>query len=250
MNKPTLSYSSHNVYSAVSALKNECLQWNNLIILLDGYMVYETEEGQVELFSETVFFLPKGSRRIRLATSAPANFFVFNFSCDTPVRLPKVLKNATHGAVYSLLSAYDAINKDSHFDNTEKNEHLLGCLVSVLEHQARTQAYSELTLKISDYLHKNFKNVITLEDVGRAVFFSPVYCDAVFKKDTGSTIIDYVLSLRIEESKKLLLKGNYDIKEIAESIGFHSGNYYSRVFKKRVGCAPSAYRAHSKGIIS
>ena len=43
---------------------------------------------------------------------------------------------------------------------------------------------------------------------------------------------------------------NSDIKKIAESIGFHSSNYYSRVFKKRVGCAPSAYRAYSKTIVS
>ncbi len=250
MNKPTISYSSHNVYSSVSALKNECLPWNNLIILLDGCMIYEIEGRRVELSSETVFFLPKGSRRVRFSTNSRANFFVFNFSCDTPIFLPNVLKNATRGAVYSLLSAYDAINRDAPFDNTEEIEYLLGCLVTVLEHQARTRAYSHLTLKILDYLHQNFRKYITLNDVGQAVFFSPVYCDAVFKKDTGSTVIDYVLTLRIEESKKLLLNENSDIKEIAEAIGFHSSNYYSRVFKKRVGCTPSAYRAHSKGIFS
>jgi YesN/AraC family two-component response regulator len=213
-------------------------------------MTYEIEGQRVELSSETVFFLKKGSRRVRLATNSRANFFVFNFSCDTPISLPTVLRNATHGAVYSLLSAYDAIKRDTPFDNMEEIEHLLGCLLTVLDHRAHTRAYSHLTQKILDYLHQNFKKSITLEEVGRVAFFSPVYCDAVFKKDTGSTIIDYVLTLRIEESKKLLLKGNSDIKEIAESIGFHSGNYYSRVFKKRVGCAPSAYRAHSKGIIS
>ena len=250
MNKPNISYSSHNVYSSVSALKNECLPWNNLIILLDGCMTYEIEGRRVELSSETVFFLPKGSRRVRLATSSRANFFVFNFSCDTQISLPTVLKNATHGAVYSLLSAYDAINRDTFFDNMEAIEHLLGCLLTVLEHQAHTQAYSHLTQKILDYLHQNFKKSITLEEVGRVAFFSPVYCDTVFKKDTGSTIIDYVLTLRIEESKKLLLEDNSDIKKIAESIGFHSSNYYSRVFKKRVGCAPSAYRAYSKAIVS
>ena len=175
---------------------------------------------------------------------------VFNFSCDTPISLPNVLKNATHGAVYSLLSAYDAIKRDAPFEKTEEVEHLLGCLLTVLERQARKQEYSHLTLKIVDYLHQNFRKGITLDDVGHAVFFSPVYCDAVFKKDTGYTIIDYVLTLRIEESKNLLLKEKSDIKEIAESIGFHSSNYYSRIFKKRVGCSPSAYRTHSKGIIS
>ena len=242
MKKLSLSYSSHNVYQSVSALKNECLPWNNLIILLDGHMVYEVEGRRLELSSETVFFLPKGSARTRLSTSSHANFFVFNFLCDTPIALPTVLNNATHGAVYSLLSAYDAINKTAHFDTREENEHLLACLLTVLEHQALTRAYSPLTKKILDYLNRNFRKRITLDEIGRISFFSPVYCDAVFKEDTGSAIIDYVLTLRIEESKKLLLSDDSDIKEIAEAVGFHSNNYYSRVFKKRVGCAPSAYR--------
>ena len=213
-------------------------------------MIYEVEGQRIELFSETVFFLPKGSRRVRLATNSRANFFVFNFCCDTPISLPTVLKNATHGAVYFLLSAYDAINRNTPFDSIEETEHLLGCLLTVLERQTRTREYSSLTRKVLDYLYRNFRKKITLDEIGRVAFFSPVYCDAVFKEDTGSTIIDYVLTLRIEESKRLLIEENSDIKEIAESIGFNSSNYYSRVFKKRVGCAPSVYRAQSKGIIS
>ena len=242
MNKINLSYSSHNIYASVSALKNERLPWNNLIILLDGYMIYEVGGERIELFPQSVFFLPEGSPRVRIATDGYANFFVFNFLSDTPVALPTVMNGAAYGAVGALLSAYDAINAFSHLDSREENEKLLICLLTVLKKQALTQSYSPLTIKILDYLKLNYRKKITLSDIGRITFFSPVYCDAVFKEDTGSTIIDYVLTLRIEESKKLLLADDLDIKEIAEAVGFHSNNYYSRVFKKRVGCAPSAYR--------
>ena len=242
MNKPTISHASHNVYSSVSALQNERLPWNNLIILLEGYMVYEIGGRQTELLPETVFFLPKGSPRVRLATDRYANFFVFNFFSDTPPSIPTVLRNATNGAVYSLLTAYDVINRSAHLGNREEKEHLLACLLSVLENMALTQAYNPLTRKILDYLRRNFTKKITLDEIGGITFFSPVYCDAVFKQDTGFTIIDYVLMLRIEESKKLLLEDNKDIRQIAEAVGFGCSNYYSRVFKKRVGCAPSDYR--------
>ena len=242
MNKPIILHVSHNVYSSVSALRNERISWNNLIILLDGKMIYEIGGRKIELLPETVFFLPEGSPRVRLATNGYANFFVFNFLLDTPPALPTVMHNATHGPVYSLLSAYDAINRPSQLYNREENEHLLACLLSVLERQALIQAYTPMTRTVLDYLHQNFRKKITLDEIGRITFFSPVYCDAVFKQDTGFTITDYILKLRIEESKKLLLEDNADMRQIAESVGFSSSNYFSRVFKKRVGCSPSVYR--------
>ena len=246
MKQLRISYSKHNVYSSVSALKNQCLPWNNLILLLEGQMVYQVDGERVELGAGSVLFLPKGGRRIRLATEGLANFFVFNFYCDTPLRLPTVTKNAVQGAVYSLLCAYDALHTAEPFGNPEETEHLLGCLLAVLERRSRTQAYSALTGKIVEYLHQNFRKNVTLEQIGRVTFFSPVYCDAVFKKDTGSTILSYVLALRIQEAKRLLLEEDLDMSRIAEAVGFHSGNYFSRLFKKRVGCTPSAYRAHKK----
>ena len=246
MNKPSLSYSRHNIYTAVSALHDERLPWNNLIILLDGHMIYEVDGERIELFPETVFFLPVGSPRARVSTVGYANFFVFNFLSESPVALPTVLRNATHGQVGALLSAYDVINGFSRFDTNEENEHLLACLLTVLEKQALTRAYHPLTRKILDYLHRNFTKKITLSDIGRVSFFSPVYCDAVFKEDVGTSIIDYVLTVRIEESKKLLAESDMDIKQIAESAGFSCNNYFSRVFKKRVGCSPREYRIAHK----
>ncbi len=242
MNKPIIFHSSHNIYSSVSALRNERLSWNNLIILLEGTMIYEIAGKRVELLPNTVLFLHEGSPRIRLETNSYANFFVFNFSVDTPLSIPTIIHNATHGAVYSLLNAYDAINKSATPGNREEKEHLLACLLLVLANQTLTQEYSTLTQNILNYLNKNFTQKITLDDIGSNTFFSPIYCDAVFKQDTGYTIIDYVLTMRIEESKKLLLEDNVDIGQIAEAVGFGDRNYFSRVFKKRVGCAPSVFR--------
>ena len=127
-------------------------------------------------------------------------------------------------------------------ESREENEHLLACLIVELKNKALTQSYSPLTRKILEYLRENFRERITLSDIGQVTFFSPVYCDAVFKEDVGTSIIDYVLTLRIEESKRLLVEGGVEMKEIAEMTGFGTGNYFSRVFKRRVGCSPTEYR--------
>ena len=92
------------------------------------------------------------------------------------------------------------------------------------------------------YLHKNLARRITLADIGRMTFFSPVYCDTVFKKDMGVSIIDYLLSRRIAEAKKLLIEGTFSLSEIAKQTGFSDSNYFTRVFKKRTGYTPTEYR--------
>ena len=242
MERPILSYTSHNVYSGVSALRNDCLPWHNLIILLEGQMTYVLEGIPTVLSAGTVLFLPEKSKRIRMATEQNVNFFVFNFVIDTPIALPTLLHDAIHGEVFSLLAAYDAINKIPTPKNREKNEHLLACLLSVLEEFAAAQAYSRLTHTVLDDLHRRFREKITLREIGEKTFFSPIYCDTVFKRDIGCGIIDYVLTLRTEEAKRLLVEEDTDIRTIAKTVGFGDSNYFSRVFKKRVGCSPSAYR--------
>jgi len=57
MNELNLFYVSHNSYYSVSALQNECLQWNNLIILLEGNISYVIGGQQIELLPGTVLFL-------------------------------------------------------------------------------------------------------------------------------------------------------------------------------------------------
>ena len=83
---------------------------------------------------------------------------------------------------------------------------------------------------------------ITLEDIGKLTFFSPIYCDTVFKKDTGRSIIDHLIERRIDEAKKLLSSPDLSLSKISELCGFADYNYFCRVFKKRVGVTPGAYR--------
>ena len=76
-------------------------------------------------------------------------------------------------------------------------------------------------------------------------FFSPIYCDTVFRKEVGRSIVDYVLDRRIDEAKRLLIEGTIPLAQIAETVGFNDYNYFSRVFKKRSGYSPTEYRRRS-----
>ena len=104
-----------------------------------------------------------------------------------------------------------------------------------------------ITRDILSYLHEHFRERITLDDIGKITFFSPVYCETVFRREIGRAIIDYVIELRISEAEKLILENAYPLGEISRAIGFQDYNYFSRTFKKRTGYSPTEYRRRARG---
>ena len=242
MRELDIRYTSHNSYSSLTSLNDSDLPWHNLIVLLRGSMSYTVNSREITISDGDVLFIPKGSTRIRKASDEHVEFFIFNFLCDEEISLPTVLHEATRGEVFSLLSFYDATRKERGRAHSATDAHVLACLLLLLEEYAVDVSYSELTRKILDYLRKNFREKITLGDIGRISYFSPIYCDTVFKRETGYTIIDYILTLRVEEAKRLLAKENISISKIAETVGFCDNNYFSRTFKKRSGYSPTEYR--------
>ena len=63
----------------------------------------------------------------------------------------------------------------------------------------------------------------------------------MFKAEMGYTVKDYIVSYRIEKSKKYLETGKYKISEISEMCGFKTSQHFSTVFRGIVGMSPGAY---------
>lgn len=63
-----------------------------------------------------------------------------------------------------------------------------------------------------------------------------------FKAATGTTLMDYVQNLRIEEAKRLLESSQTPFDEIAAEVGYENPGFFRRLFKRRTGLTPSNYR--------
>ena len=83
---------------------------------------------------------------------------------------------------------------------------------------------------------------ITLEDLCKHFSCDRYYISHRFKKGTGQSFREFLNSLRIEDAKSLLAHSKLSVSEIAFSIGFKDSNYFSNVFKSKVGVSPNAYR--------
>lgn len=63
-----------------------------------------------------------------------------------------------------------------------------------------------------------------------------------FKAATGSTLIEHLQNLRVEEAKRLLESGAMPVEEISEEVGYEDPSFFRRLFKRLTGLSPSQYR--------
>jgi two-component system, response regulator YesN len=66
--------------------------------------------------------------------------------------------------------------------------------------------------------------------------------DLIFKREVGMTFERYLMTARVERSKRALLDPLNTVAAVAEQIGFMDPAYYAKVFRKITGCSPTEYR--------
>ncbi|MBP1917321.1 AraC-like DNA-binding protein [Lederbergia galactosidilyticus] len=96
---------------------------------------------------------------------------------------------------------------------------------------------------IAQFIQVHFRNSISLEDISTELNLSKFYLSRIFKEVTGTTVMDYVMTCRLNQVKfDLEMSPQRTLMEIATESGFESQAHFSRFFKKRVGMTPSEYR--------
>ena len=98
--------------------------------------------------------------------------------------------------------------------------------------------------QVREYLDLHFREHVTLDDLARMVRCTPNYLNGLFQQMIGSPIHRYILDRRLELAEKLLGRGK-PVKEAAFEAGFKDPLYFSRVFRRRRGLAPSRYGSTS-----
>ena len=86
---------------------------------------------------------------------------------------------------------------------------------------------------------------ISTEKMAEEFYLSRPYLSAQFKRETGQTLTDYILTEKTEEAKRLLLYSDKPAAAIGAYLGFSSHGHFIRVFKKYAGLTPNDYRVHS-----
>lgn len=107
--------------------------------------------------------------------------------------------------------------------------------------EAKNTGYSPKTVKALEYLRGHYAEDIAAEDVATAAGLSEGHLRKLFRAEVGRGLVDYLTDLRIQKACELLDTGDYRVVDVYREVGFTSSQYFSSVFKKRMGVSPNEY---------
>ncbi|UKS28488.1 response regulator [Paenibacillus sp. HWE-109] len=126
----------------------------------------------------------------------------------------------------------------------EISEWFIGWIAVFLEHLRSNlvhQPRPEIRI-VQRLIEEKYSTSFKMSDLAKEVNFTEPYLSSLFKKETGETMIDYMIRIRMKKARELLKDPTVKIYEVADAIGYSDPNYFAKLFKKIEGIYPQEYR--------
>ncbi|WP_242237208.1 AraC family transcriptional regulator [Streptococcus acidominimus] len=106
-----------------------------------------------------------------------------------------------------------------------------------------TQNYVQQAIKM---IHNCYNSPLKVAEIAEKLSLNRSYLYKIFKKETGYSIKEYILQVKMDRSCELLLHPDLSITEVAYSVGYVDPLTFSSVFKHYFHISPSEYRRQHK----
>jgi AraC-like DNA-binding protein len=112
-----------------------------------------------------------------------------------------------------------------------------------------SSADNQKTTAVYDYVRKNFKEQIYLDQVASLVSMTvPAFC-RYFKKNTGKTFTQFINEYRLVHATKLLSESTMSITDVCHESGFNNFSHFNKLFKNYTGKSPLKYRKEVRQLL-
>ena len=245
---------------------------STLVYCTDGEFSMNVEGEVFHVRTGDVLLIPRGSLFIPLDGGA-CKYYVLNFSAETveggniPKRNASVTAhvNLEDGYAYSVRGEYSSLIEvrkitknaplkvktlfekakklnpgERFYDQLLLDQLARELLVSLSDEKTRNIC-GRLS-EILEYIEHNYSDALTLSTLSERFSLSESYISRLFKNELGIKPSEYINNARISAAETLLLTTDKSIAEIAERVGYSDVYYFSKTFKKLVGCSPSKMR--------
>lgn len=102
-------------------------------------------------------------------------------------------------------------------------------------------------LTMTGFIQRHFREHISLDDIAASGAMGRARCCRVFRDVVGSSPNEYLTDYRIERATRMLADSAASVAEVSQDCGFASANYFIRVFRRRLGLTPRAWRQANPG---
>ena len=106
----------------------------------------------------------------------------------------------------------------------------------------------DVVSKTITYIKSNYSRNLSNKMLSDLTGYHEYHLNRLFVRHTGTTVHRYILNLRINRAKDLLLNTSLSLAAIAECVGFNSNTHFSEYFKQVVGIPPMEFRKRMKNI--
>jgi YesN/AraC family two-component response regulator len=98
--------------------------------------------------------------------------------------------------------------------------------------------YKPLIIRIQNWVRNNYRGHLSVKKIASQLHYNSDYLSSEYKKQTGTTLSQYINKTRIEQAKKLLTINNMSVKNTAYASGFTNEKYFMKVFKSLESMTP------------
>jgi two-component system response regulator YesN len=101
---------------------------------------------------------------------------------------------------------------------------------------------NDIVNQVCSCVLENIDGGLSLKTISEQLYINKSHISEVFKQKTGMQFIEYLTAVKMERAKKVITDSKLKTYEIADMLGFKDIEYFSKLFKKYIGCSPTEYR--------
>ncbi|ADQ04275.1 two component transcriptional regulator, AraC family [Caldicellulosiruptor owensensis OL] len=241
----------------IHVLYKQLLRKFNFVQFYEKSGIIEASEiGEFEHYLEDKKLSKELIRLIEEKRFEDINIKISKFfdECHTNKVSPEVIKGYILLAVLEIIDyfeAYQMLETDSikliFRSNIQRSKFLdgiIGILNQIINYIDEDSKFngSSFMKKIELFIKENYNKDITIKSIAQQFYINPIYLGRMFKKHFNMPFNKYLHLVRIENAKRLLLKTDMKIYEIAKEVGYSDPDYFALKFEEYVGKSPSKFR--------
>lgn len=99
---------------------------------------------------------------------------------------------------------------------------------------------------VLQWLEQHYAEPVTLEQLADRAHMSQRTLTRCFNESFGMSPMNYVIDVRLRRAEEMLSGSDARVKDVAPKVGIDDASYFARLFRKRTGLEPSAFRAQQR----